>query len=270
MEKHDPEKASPSHAEHRDAAASKEAYAPPTDFVYPTPAEEAAVIRKLDWRLMPIVFVLYMLSVLDRSNLGNAKLAGLEDGESSHNIVFSNIHALTMLDVTDINLEGFRYNWLGTIFYIAYITSQWLLMGWKHFKPHIWCASVVLFWGFVASIQATITSWGGLMACRYFLVTSLVRYHACILANDVGLGCCRSCIWPGSSALPDFLLSARESRLPPRHLHRSSSTCQCLRWSSGIRHQPNQRFSCTMENFVPDRGSANLRLRSGTLLLPPG
>lgn len=83
LEKHDPEKASSSHAERTasEAAPGKEAYAPPADFVYPTPAEEAAVIRKLDWRLIPLVFVLYMLSVLDRSNLGNARLAGLEDGE---------------------------------------------------------------------------------------------------------------------------------------------------------------------------------------------
>ena len=76
------EKASSSQAEHKDIQdASKEAYAPHDDFIYPTPQEEAAVIRKIDWRLMPLVFVLYMLSVLDRSNLGNAKLAGLEDGE---------------------------------------------------------------------------------------------------------------------------------------------------------------------------------------------
>lgn len=47
-------------------------------FVPPTPAEERAVIRKLDYRLIPLVFLLYMLSVLDRSNLGNARLAGLE------------------------------------------------------------------------------------------------------------------------------------------------------------------------------------------------
>lgn len=51
----------------------------PDDFTPPTPEEEAAVIRKLDWRLLPFVFLLYMLAVLDRSNLGNAKLAGLED-----------------------------------------------------------------------------------------------------------------------------------------------------------------------------------------------
>ena len=117
-------------------------------FVQPSAAEEAAVIRKLDKRLLPLVFILYSLSVLDRSNLGNARLAGLED---------------------DIDLSGNRYAWLGTIFYIAYICSQWLLMGWKQFKPHRWCACVVFFWGFVATIQATAFSWGGLMTCRFFL-----------------------------------------------------------------------------------------------------
>ena len=63
-----------------------------------TQAEEDAVIRKLDWRILPLVFVLYSFSVLDRSNLGNAKLAGLEDA---------------------VDLGGNNYNWLGTIFYIA-------------------------------------------------------------------------------------------------------------------------------------------------------
>ncbi len=70
---------------------------PPTDLVF-TQVEEDRVHRKLDWHLLPFVWVLYSLAVLDRSNLGNAKLAGLEE---------------------DIDLTGWRYNWLGTIFYIA-------------------------------------------------------------------------------------------------------------------------------------------------------
>ncbi|KAF7188738.1 putative transporter [Pseudocercospora fuligena] len=117
-------------------------------FVPPSAEEEQKVIRKLDWRLLPLVFVLYSLAVLDRSNLGNARLAGMED---------------------DIDLSGDRYNLLGTIFYIAYILSQWTLIGWKQFKPHRYCAFTVFFWGFVASIQATAFNWGGLMACRFFL-----------------------------------------------------------------------------------------------------
>jgi hypothetical protein len=60
--------------------------------------DEDAVIRKLDWHLMPLIFILYSLSVLDRSNLGNARLAGL---------------------TKDINLTGRRYDWLATVFYIA-------------------------------------------------------------------------------------------------------------------------------------------------------
>ena len=67
-------------------------------FIRPTEQEKAAVIRKLDSRLLPLVFVLYSLSVLDRSNLGNARLAGMED---------------------DIDLSGRRYDWLATVFYIA-------------------------------------------------------------------------------------------------------------------------------------------------------
>ncbi|WPG99272.1 Hypothetical protein R9X50_00208500 [Acrodontium crateriforme] len=113
-----------------------------------TPEEESAVIRKLDWHLLPLVFALYTLSILDRSNLGNAKLAGLSK---------------------DIDLSGNRYSWLGTIFYIGYITSQWTQIGFKHFKPHIWVSSVVVVWGLLASVQAAVTSWGGLMALRFLL-----------------------------------------------------------------------------------------------------
>lgn len=60
--------------------------------------EEKRVIRSLDWHIMPVIFLLYSLSVLDRSNLGNARIAGMED---------------------DINLTGNRYDWLATVFYIA-------------------------------------------------------------------------------------------------------------------------------------------------------
>ncbi|KAL9050499.1 MAG: hypothetical protein Q9162_006606 [Coniocarpon cinnabarinum] len=118
------------------------------EYIPSSEEEEKRVIRKLDFRLIPFVFVLYSLSVLDRSNLGNAKLAGL---------------------TKDIDLEGNRYNWLGTVFYIAYILFQWTTIGWKQFKAHQWATFCVFFWGFVATIQATVTSWGGLMTCRFFL-----------------------------------------------------------------------------------------------------
>lgn len=42
-----------------------------------TPAEEKKLVRKIDWILLPITVLLYLLSFLDRSNIGNAKIEGL-------------------------------------------------------------------------------------------------------------------------------------------------------------------------------------------------
>jgi hypothetical protein len=36
------------------------------------------LIRKIDWTLIPFLALLYLLSFLDRTNIGNARLAGLE------------------------------------------------------------------------------------------------------------------------------------------------------------------------------------------------
>lgn len=40
--------------------------------------ETKRLIRKIDWRLLPFLALLYLLSFLDRTNIGNARLAGLE------------------------------------------------------------------------------------------------------------------------------------------------------------------------------------------------
>ncbi|KAL0933270.1 major facilitator superfamily transporter [Colletotrichum truncatum] len=42
------------------------------------PKAEAKLTRKVDLRVMPMVFVLYFFTFLDRTNLGNAKVAGME------------------------------------------------------------------------------------------------------------------------------------------------------------------------------------------------
>ncbi|KAM0326752.1 hypothetical protein ACHAQA_006625 [Verticillium albo-atrum] len=41
-------------------------------------ASEAALVRKQDLRVLPMVFLMYFLTFLDRTNLGNAKIAGME------------------------------------------------------------------------------------------------------------------------------------------------------------------------------------------------
>lgn len=47
------------------------------DFIHYDDAETKKVLRKIDWRLLPVLGLLYLLSYLDRGNIGNAKVAGM-------------------------------------------------------------------------------------------------------------------------------------------------------------------------------------------------
>lgn len=40
---------------------------------------EKSLVRKIDWRIIPGVVLLYLLSFLDRSNVANAKVEGLAE-----------------------------------------------------------------------------------------------------------------------------------------------------------------------------------------------
>lgn len=64
-----------------------------------TDEEERVIRRKLDFRVVPLVTLLYLLCFLDRSNVGNARIQGM--GE-------------------DLNLVGYKFNWALTIFYFTY------------------------------------------------------------------------------------------------------------------------------------------------------
>lgn len=66
-----------------------------------------------------------MLAFLDRGNIGNARIAGMSE---------------------DLHLNGDRYDWLLTIFYITYIIFEWSLLLWKMFPPHVVGALSVFFW----------------------------------------------------------------------------------------------------------------------------
>ncbi|KEQ89759.1 MFS general substrate transporter [Aureobasidium pullulans EXF-150] len=112
------------------------------------PVIEKRVIRKLDWHLVPLLMALYLLAFLDRSNIGNAKIAGMKDA---------------------LNLTDDRYSWLLTIFYISYILFQFQVLGWKRFPPHIWAAWAIFGWGVISSCQAVVTTWEGEMVLRFLL-----------------------------------------------------------------------------------------------------
>ncbi|CAD6968767.1 unnamed protein product [Tilletia controversa] len=112
-----------------------------------TDEEDRRVRRKVDFNVLPLMFILYMLAFLDRSNIGNAKS--------------------TM--VPDLGMSDSQFQWLLTIFYIAYILFQWCMIFYAIFPPSKFVAICVLFWGIASALQSTAQSWSAMMAARFFM-----------------------------------------------------------------------------------------------------
>ena len=100
-----------------------------------TPEEEKKVVRKFDLHILTFLCALYMLSYLDRGNIGNAKTAGMNK---------------------DLGMTDSQFQWLLTIFYISYIVFQWLTMLWKIFPPRFYVPCVVIVWGVISSCFAAV------------------------------------------------------------------------------------------------------------------
>ncbi|KAL2810824.1 major facilitator superfamily domain-containing protein [Aspergillus granulosus] len=153
------------------------------------PELEARVVRKLDWRVPTLLGFLYLLALLDRSNIGFVQLSAAGEVRSILT-VHRNARIAGMEE--DLNISGNRYSWLLTIFYISYTLSEPLALMWKLIPPHRWAAITAMSWGIVATCQAAVQNWAGLMALRFLL------------------GVAEAAFGPGSPYLLSFFYSRRE------------------------------------------------------------
>ncbi|PWN49580.1 MFS general substrate transporter [Violaceomyces palustris] len=123
-----------------------------------TREEEKRLVRKIDWLTVPILTALYLLSFLDRSNIGNAKIEGL---------------------VTDLGIKD--YGALLSIFFVGYVIAEVpsnLVL--KLTSPPIWLPTLTLVWGILSV---------GLGLCKKEVDIYLVRFF---------LGVAEAGLFPGS------------------------------------------------------------------------
>ncbi|KAI0776609.1 MFS general substrate transporter [Trametes elegans] len=120
----------------------------------PEPAQDGGVdqervLRKLDWRLLPLLCLMFILSFLDRINIGNAKVAGL---------------------VTDLHLNGLQYNICAALFFIPYCLFEIPAnIAMKVMSPSRWIPLIVFCWGAVVVSMAFVKDFSGLLTARIFL-----------------------------------------------------------------------------------------------------
>ncbi|AJY41965.1 MFS transporter [Burkholderia humptydooensis] len=113
-----------------------------------TPVDERALVRKIAWRIIPFVFVLYIISYLDRANIGYA--------------------ALQMNKELALSSEAFGF--ASGIFFIGYflfeVPSNVML---NKFGARVWIARILVTWGVVSVISAFVQDATQLYVLRFLL-----------------------------------------------------------------------------------------------------
>ncbi|TLS27534.1 hypothetical protein PpBr36_04993 [Pyricularia pennisetigena] len=104
------------------------------------------LVRRIDWHLIPFLACLYLLSFLDRTNIGNARLETLEK---------------------DVGLSNLQYNDALAIFFPFYVAAEVPSnMAMKKWRPSIWIPSIMVVWAVCTTLMGIVHSYAGLMVCR--------------------------------------------------------------------------------------------------------
>ncbi|KAG8670896.1 hypothetical protein FPOAC2_04203 [Fusarium poae] len=118
-----------------------------------TPEERAAIekslVRKLDWKFLAMVTAMLMMNYLDRINVSNARLAGMQE---------------------DLHMTDTMWSLGISLFYVGYIISQIpanviIAKG----RPRILLPSCMMAWSVVTICMPAVTAGWGFCLCRFLI-----------------------------------------------------------------------------------------------------
>ncbi|KAK1593696.1 major facilitator superfamily transporter [Colletotrichum navitas] len=115
----------------------------------PGTREEKQLVKKIDLFLMPILWIMYILNYVDRTNIGNAKIAGMQK---------------------DLSLTDDGYAWVLSIFFFGYliceVPSNMIL---SRSRPSVFLPGIMLVWGALSALMSISKSYGALLGFRFVL-----------------------------------------------------------------------------------------------------
>ncbi|KAH7904471.1 major facilitator superfamily domain-containing protein, partial [Hygrophoropsis aurantiaca] len=111
---------------------------------------ERKLVRKLDFRLMPAVVIIYLMNYIDRVAITSARLQGLE---------------------ADLGLTDVQYDTVVAILYASYCPAQIpsnMILGYIN-RPSLYIGACVVAWGLTSALTGITTNFAGIIACRVFI-----------------------------------------------------------------------------------------------------
>ncbi|TDL22854.1 MFS general substrate transporter [Rickenella mellea] len=126
-----------------------------------SPEEAKRIRRKLDWHILPLLFLLYTLQNIDKSTLASASILGI---------------------IKDNKLTTDDFNNLNSAFYIGYLIFEWP-QQWalQKFPVGKWLSFNIFLWCLFLGLHAVCHNFGGLFALRFLLGAS----EGCVTASTM-------------------------------------------------------------------------------------
>ncbi|WRT65967.1 uncharacterized protein IL334_002918 [Kwoniella shivajii] len=121
-----------------------------------TEDENEALLKKIDWILMPIMAIAYGIQYADKQSISNSTLFGI---------------------ATDTHLHGQQTAWLSTIFYLAYLIFEGPMnYVMQRIRLGRFLSVAVIVWGGLVMLLAAGQNFAGLMSLRFLIGT----FESCI------------------------------------------------------------------------------------------
>ncbi|KII89198.1 hypothetical protein PLICRDRAFT_599098 [Plicaturopsis crispa FD-325 SS-3] len=113
------------------------------------PQEALRLRRKIDWHIMPLMCLMYLMTFADKTTLGQSAVLGIIPGA---------------------HLTQNQFNWLGTIFYLSYLVFEYPQnLALQRFPVGKWMSINIFVWAIAILCHAACKSFGALFAVRFIL-----------------------------------------------------------------------------------------------------
>ncbi|KDR75036.1 hypothetical protein GALMADRAFT_522185 [Galerina marginata CBS 339.88] len=111
---------------------------------------ERKLVRKLDMRLLPTIFLIFIMNYIDRNGVTTARLKGMQQ---------------------DLHINDIQYATVIAILFVSYcpgqIPSNMILN--KVSRPSLYIGICTVLWGLTSALTGVTKNFAGIIACRVFI-----------------------------------------------------------------------------------------------------